>query len=227
MFDFTTIIIISIFLIITYYIYQLLIDNLKMTKRLEDNFSNKVDEVFDKINETYNLVNKKTDYINSKIKELGEIELKQNELHILNNQKIVEKHIFQDEENGEVNSPITENFFIKHNENKDKELYYMSPINKTSNNSNIISITSKESLFKDMVNIDTLSQKISKSSELSKSSEKFSYKNDNDNINEEFYDNNMFNINLLNNNLNFLNIIGNKNENDSMRIKDEDRVEEL
>ena len=264
MFGLTTIIIICIFLLITYFIYQLLIDNLKMTKKIENTFSDKVDEVFDKINDTYNLINKKTDNIITKIKEYNEIELKKNELNILNNQKIVEKHIFQDEENNEFNSPITENFFIKHNENKDKELYYMSPVIKTSNNSNMISITSKESLFKDIdrniINIDNTSNdnsskkssirkysKYSSKSEnfLSKSSDLLNKKDDIsllsdsnlsskedqvcDNDNEVLYDNNMFKINFLNNNLNYFNIIENinKNENDSMKIKDEDRVEEL
>ena len=102
MFDFTTIIIICVFLVIIYFIYQLLIDNLKMTKKIEEIFSNKIDEIYDKINETHNLVNKKMDHINNKLKEYGEIELKKNELDILNNQKIVERHNFQDEENGEI-----------------------------------------------------------------------------------------------------------------------------
>ena len=257
MFGLTTIIIICIFLLITYFIYQLLIDNLKMTKKIEDMISNKVDEVFDKINDTCNLINKKTDNLLCKIKEYGEIELKKNELDILNNQKIVEKHIFQDEEHCgehcEVNSPITENFFIKRTENKENELYYMSPVIKTSKNSNILSITSKESLFKDIHN-DTLSQKssiiqlpkLSKSSKLPKlpklpkdlynldddvsiieESSKPEHIINNDKNNMNVYDNNIFKLNFLNNNSNYYNNIENKNENDSMKIRDEDRVEEL
>ena len=121
---------------------------------------------------------------------------------------------------------------------------------KTSNNSNILSITSKESLFEDINNNDNSSQKssimqlskssskledyVSKSSELlSKSNESASSNQDqmynNDNYNEAIYDKNMIKINFLNNNLNYFNIIENinKSENDITKIRDEDRVEEL
>ena len=129
----------------------------------------------------------------------------------------------------------------------------MSPVIKTSKNSNILSITSKESLFKDIHN-DTLSQKssiiqlpkLSKSSKLPKlpklpkdlynldddvsiieESSKPEHIINNDKNNMNVYDNNIFKLNFLNNNSNYYNNIENKNENDSMKIRDEDRVEEL
>lgn len=216
MFSFTTIIIICIFLIITYYIYQLLIDNLKLTKKLEGVLLNKIEDISDKLNETNELIIIKTDNLNTKIKECYDLEFKMNELNILNNQKIVEQHNYQEfdeQHNNNINnyndenndnddkSPITENFFIKHSNNKDKELYYMSPVQKSSKNSNILSMLSKKS-----------------SSNSTSSGEEL-----NDNIS---------NINLYNNALNFCNIIvsnknDNKNESNSVNIKDEDRVEEL
>ena len=76
----------------------------------------------------------KTDNLNTKIKECYDLEFKMNELHILNNQKIVEQHNYQEfdepynnkinndnednnddnDDNNDDKSPITENFFIKH-----------------------------------------------------------------------------------------------------------------
>lgn len=220
MFDLTTIIIICIFLLISYFVYQLLIDNMKLTKKIELLILNKMEDVMEKIEETNDIVNKKTDILNNKIKECYDLEFKMNELNILNNQKIVEKHDYQEEDNNNEISPITENFFIKSNKNKDKDLYYMSPVQKSSKNSNILSLTSRNTLSDHTSNRENLNDNI-----------------DNLNLSENGLSSNVLlddgllnnNLNFIKNNLNYCNIIANNknNENDSTRIKTEDRIEEL
>ena len=145
-----------------------------------------------------------------------------NELNILNNQKIVEKHDYQEEDNNNEISPITENFFIKSNKNKEKNLYYMSPVQNSSKNSNILSLMSRNTISDHTSNREDLNDNI-----------------DNLNLSENGISDNMLfdgeddllknNVNFLKNNVNYCNIIvNNKNsENDSMKIKSEDRFEEL
>jgi hypothetical protein len=250
MFDFTTIIIICIFLLVSYFVYQLLIDNMKLTKKIELLISNKMEDLLEKIEETNDIINKKTDILNNKIKECYDLEFKMNELNILNNQKIVEKHDYQEDDNNNEISPITENFFIKNNNNKDKHLYYMSPIQKTSKNSNLISFSSTNTLSENTSNIEDLNKSIEDNivnnidniDNLNLSKNDFTnnsfFENsssdkvllDNDLVEKILVDNELLNnnLNFLNNNLNFCNIIVNNNsENDITKIKPEDRFEEL
>ena len=182
---------------------------MKLTKKIELLLSNKMDDVLEKIEETNDIINKKTDMLNNKIKECYDLEFKMNELNILNNQKIVEKHDYQEEDNNNEISPITEN-------------YYMSPVQNSSKNSNILSLMSRNTISDHTSNREDLNDNI-----------------DNLNLSENGISDNMLfdgdddllknNVNFLKNNVNYCNIIvNNKNsENDSTRIKTEDRIEEL
>jgi hypothetical protein len=251
MFNFTNIVIICIFLVITYFIYQLMIDNIKIIKKMEDALSNKIEDIIEKNNEMNDMIELKIDQLNIKIKESYDLNFKMNELHILNNQKILEKHDYKDEDvDDNEKSPITENFFIKHTKNKDKNLYYMSPIQKSSKNSPIDTILSKETLSKITSNdnifnenkfdeyTSTCLNSIS-DNDLNNNSISDNDLNNNDLSDNDLSDNglsdnylnyndlndNISNLNILN--LNFLNIIKDNNENDCTKIKKEDRFEEL
>ena len=235
MFDLTTIIIICIFLLISYFVYQLLIDNMKLTKKIELLISNKIEDVLEKIEETNDILNKKTDILNNKIKECYDLEFKMNELNILNNQKIVEKHDYQEEDNNNEISPITENFFIKKDKNKDKDMYYMSPVQKSSKKSNLLSLSSRNTLSDHTSNRENLNDNIDNLN-LSKNNitDNSLFENlleekdllDNNLVENELFDNNLI---FLKNNLNYCKIIVNNknNENESTRINTEDRIEEL
>ena len=189
MFNFTNILIICIFLLSVYFVYQLLIDNMRLIKKVEETLMNKIEDINDKIEETHEIINKNSVVLNNKIKECYDLELKMNELNILNNQKIISKEEFINENDNNEKSPLTENFFIK-NKN-DKELYYMSPNIPTSKNSNIISdidnILSSKNDNKDKLSTTSsilslkdsnkLNKNISSKSSLNKNSKKKSNKN--------------------------------------------------
>ena len=149
---------------------------------------------------------------------------------------------FKDDDNCENNelSPNTDTCFIKSNNNKDKELFYMSPIEKSTSESIILlsTETSNSSLNKDITefkNIDEFGNfnEFDENNQL-KDFNRLNNIDDIININN-FINNNFDKNNFLNENLKFLNIIVNKNNSEkdvsekysSTKIKDEDRIEEL
>jgi hypothetical protein len=116
MLDYTTLIIFILLLIIIYFVYKAIINNIQSTKNFEKNINNEILNIMEKLENLENN-NNGNKSINENIVKIHDLCNKNNELLLINKQKILSKENFNNFDNNNfenyTNSPNTENCFKK------------------------------------------------------------------------------------------------------------------